>query len=71
MTDWAEDEVEANGVTIHYHRTRGDKPAVLLLHGITDNGLCWSRVACDLDHDYDVLMPDARERGQENTLLVR
>jgi pimeloyl-ACP methyl ester carboxylesterase len=64
MTDWAEGEVEVNGITIHYHRTGGKKPVVLLLHGITDNGLCWSRVARDLEQDYDVVMPDARGHGR-------
>ena len=64
MTDWAEGEVEANGITVHYHRSGGEKPALLLLHGITDNGLCWSRVARDLEGDYDVIMPDARGHGR-------
>jgi len=66
MTDWAEGEVEANGNVIHYHRTGGAGPAILLLHGITDNGLCWSRVARDLERDYDVIMPDARGHGRSS-----
>ncbi|MBV9280654.1 MAG: alpha/beta hydrolase [Chloroflexi bacterium] len=64
MTDWAEGEVEANGIALHYHRTGGEKPPLLLLHGITDNGLCWSRVARDLEQDYDLVMPDARGHGR-------
>jgi len=64
MTNWAEGEVEGNGITIHYHRTGGDKPALLLLHGITDTGGCWSRVAGGLEGDYDVVMPDARGHGR-------
>ena len=48
MTVWTEGYVQANGINIHYHRTGGDdKPAVLLLHGITDSGLCRSLVAHD------------------------
>ena len=48
---------------IHYCRTGGSKPPLVLLHGITDNGRCWSRVAEALAPDYDVVMPDARGHG--------
>jgi pimeloyl-ACP methyl ester carboxylesterase len=67
MARWSEGNVTANGINIHYHRTgdRGDehKPAMLLLHGITDNGLCWTRVALDLEDRYDIVMTDARGHG--------
>src|SRR5260370_10427248 len=65
MTEWSEGNVQANGITIHYYRT-GDnnKPSILLLHGVTDSGLCWSRVAHDLEDDYDVIMTDARGHGR-------
>jgi pimeloyl-ACP methyl ester carboxylesterase len=36
---------------------------VVLLHGVTDNGLCWERLARALAPDYDVIMPDARGHG--------
>lgn len=60
---WAAGSVEVNGVTIHYHRTGGNKPPVVLLHGMSDNGLCWTRVAMDLEKDFDVIMIDARGHG--------
>ena len=65
MTEWSEGNVQANGITIHYHRT-GDnnKPSILLLHGVTDSGLCWSRVAHELEEGYDVIMTDARGHGR-------
>ena len=46
MTAWTEGDVQVNDITIHYYRT-GDKnkPSVLLLHGITDSGRCWSHNA--------------------------
>ena len=57
MTQWFEGDVQANGSTIHYYRTGGtNKPPILLLHGITDNGLCWSCVAHDLEGSYDVTL---------------
>lgn len=63
MSNWQNDFVETNGIRVHYTRTGGDKPALVLLHGITDNGLCWGRVARALEADYDILMVDARGHG--------
>lgn len=69
MAEWTEGEIEGNGITIHYHRTgSGIGPTLVLLHGITDNGLCWTRVARDLEDSYDVLMPDARGHGRSGRL---
>src|SRR5437588_7141633 len=68
MTAWSEGNVQANGITIHYHRTGGNnKPSILLLHGVTDNGLCWSRVTHDLEGSYDVIMTDARGHGRSSS----
>lgn len=63
MENWSEGDVSVNGVQLHYYRTGGDKPAVVLSHGITDNGLCWSRLAKALEAQYDVVMVDARGHG--------
>lgn len=63
MGNWQSGEVEANGVRIHYTRTGGDKPPVVLAHGVTDDGLCWSPIAAALEADYDLIMVDARGHG--------
>lgn len=63
MPEWFSGDVVANGLNIHYARTGGDKPALVLSHGATDSGLCWTRVARALEADYDVIMPDARGHG--------
>src|SRR5919202_2527380 len=63
MAEWFSGEVETNGIRMHYYRTGGDKPPLVLAHGATDNGLCWTRVARALESDYDVIMPDARGHG--------
>jgi len=60
---WTAGDTIVNGIKIHYHRTGGDRPALVLVHGITDNGLCWTRVARVLQQDYDVIMLDARGHG--------
>src|SRR5437867_1163098 len=63
MADWSSGDVVANGIKIHYYRTGGDKPPLVLSHGATDNGLCWTRLARALESEYDVVMPDARGHG--------
>lgn len=63
MAQWFDGKVPVRGVTIHYTRTGGQKPPVVLLHGVTDNGLCWTRVAKVLEQDYDVVMVDERGHG--------
>ncbi len=55
--------VQSGGVKIHYYRTGDEKPAVVLLHGFSDNGLCWNRLALFLEPDYDLVMIDARGHG--------
>ena len=60
---WVEETIVANGIRQHYYRTGGDKPALVLLHGFSENGLCWWRVARALEDDYDVIMVDARGHG--------
>jgi pimeloyl-ACP methyl ester carboxylesterase len=50
MAGWSEGDVQANGINVHYYHSDGLlPPSILLLHGITDSGLCWPRVAYDLE----------------------
>ncbi len=60
---------EANGITTHYLRTGGDKPPLVLLHGLTGNGACWTPLARVLGGEYDIVMPDARGHGNSSTPL--
>jgi N-formylmaleamate deformylase len=57
---------ETNRVNIHYLRTGGSKPPLVLLHGLTGSGACWSPLARGLEDEYDVLMPDARGHGSSS-----
>ena len=61
--NWSSGDVVANGIKIHYYRTGGNKLPLVLSHGATDNGLCWTRLARALEAGYDVIMPDARGHG--------
>ena len=66
MTHWTSAICEANNINIHYTRTGGNKPPLILLHGLMTNGLCWTSLARALEQDYDVIMPDARGHGQSS-----
>lgn len=55
--------VPVDGGALAYHRTGGGGPPVVLLPGLTDNGLCWRRTAEALAADHDVVMLDARGHG--------
>ena len=70
MTTWTSAVCEANGIDIHYLRTGGSKPPVVLLHGLTGSGACWSPLARGLETEFDVVMPDARGHGDSSTPLT-
>ena len=60
---WAEGYVLANGIRIHYWRTGGAKPPLVLAHGSSDDGLCWTNLAKEFQNDFDIVMFDARGHG--------
>ncbi|HWR49705.1 MAG TPA: alpha/beta hydrolase [Bryobacteraceae bacterium] len=62
-SNWTDGYVIANGIRIHYWRTGGEKPAIVLAHGSSDDGLCWTNFAKELERDYDIIMWDARGHG--------
>ncbi len=66
MTNWTTEICKANGINVHYTRTGGDKPPVILLHGLMTKGTCWTPLARALENEYDVIMPDARGHGNSS-----
>jgi pimeloyl-ACP methyl ester carboxylesterase len=46
-----------------FHRVGKGGQTLLLLHGLGDNGLCWSRVVRALVDDYTIVMLDSRGHG--------
>ena len=69
MGEWQAGYVEANGIRLHYTRTGGAGPAVVLAHGVTDDGLCWTPVAEALADAYDLVMVDARGHGRSDAYV--
>lgn len=67
MAGWIKGACEANGIDVHYSRTGGNKPPIVLLHGLMLSGACWTPLARALEDNYDVIMPDARGHGYSST----
>jgi len=63
MTTWISAICETNGIDVHYLRTGGARPPVVLLHGLMGSGACWTPLARALEGEFDVVMPDARGHG--------
>jgi N-formylmaleamate deformylase len=64
MAVWQSGDIKVSGLRLHYTRTGGAKPQVVLAHGFSDDGLCWTPVAEVLERDCDVIMVDARGHGR-------
>ena len=61
---WKQGNIPVNNGYLHYYRTgHGEKEPVILVHGFSDNGLCWTPVARELEKNYDVIMPDMKSHG--------
>src|SRR4030042_1117585 len=68
MAEYTDDFVQINGVKLHYYRTGSGDRTLILLHGASDNGMCWKPTADLLAEEYDVLMPDAQGHGLSDRL---
>ena len=60
---WSDNYLLANGIRIHYWRTGGSKPVLVLAHGSSDDGRCWFNLARELQAGYDIIAYDARGHG--------
>jgi len=67
--DWTKDTITIHDdIELFYTRTGGDKPKIVLLHGITDQGSCWNQFASDLEANYDLVMVDAYGHGKSSRI---
>ena len=70
MNHWQSDVLEINGLRLHYTRTGGNKPPLVLVHGFSEDGLVWAALAEALEDVYDVIMPDARGHGRSDPAVT-
>jgi N-formylmaleamate deformylase len=67
---WREQELEINGARLSVaHSGAETQPAVVLVHGFSDNGTCWPRLSQDLQEQYHVVLPDARGHGRSARIV--
>jgi len=64
---WTDGFTYANGIRIHYYHAgpgpASGKPAMVMVHGVTDIGLSWTTLTWKLQDKYDVYMLDTRGHG--------
>jgi len=61
---WMDGYVITNGIRMHYWRTGGPgKTPLVMAHGSSDDGLCWTNLAKELESTFDIIMIDARGHG--------
>lgn len=69
MAAWQSGYTEVRGLRLHYTRTGGQLPPLVLAHGVSDDGLCWTTVAEAFAPAFDVVMVDARGHGRSEAPL--
>ncbi len=68
MIEWTQGHVETDGASLRYFRSGGPLPPLVLVHGLTDQALYFTRVAEPLARDWDVVAYDARGHGQSSRI---
>lgn len=68
MMLWESGYAESNGLTLHYRRSGREtgRPALVLSHGISDDGGCWIPIAEQFVGQFDVILVDARGHGRSD-----
>ena len=62
--NWKDGYVLTNGIRMHYWRAgNAGKVPLVLAHGSSDDGLCWTNFARELENSFDIIMIDARGHG--------
>jgi pimeloyl-ACP methyl ester carboxylesterase len=66
MPDLPCGDVRTIAATLRYYRAAGAGRPLLMLHGVTDNALCWTRTARALAPANDCILLDARAHGSSS-----
>lgn len=69
---WSDSYAYANGIRIHYYHAtpQPEKPVMVMVHGVTDNGLCWTTLTLKLQDKYDIYMLDTRGHGLSDPFIA-
>lgn len=59
-----EQDITANGITLHVYQTQTGKPPIVFVHGVSDNGLCYLPIARQMANEYDIILYDSRGHGK-------
>ncbi len=70
ISDWKSQTLKINNKSIHLTRTGTEKPPIVLAHGFTDDGLCWTDIALKLEATYDLIMVDAIGHGDSDRITM-
>lgn len=65
---WPSVLADVDGASLNVVRGGSGPRNVVLLHGLTDDGRCWDRVAEALVDDFDLVVPDARGHGRSSAI---
>ncbi len=57
--------IATNGITLSVQEA-GDGPALVLVHGYPQNGMCWAKVAPAFARQFRVIIPDLRGYGHSD-----
>lgn len=57
--------VQTNGINLSVQRA-GKGPALILVHGYPQNGMCWLSIAPEFSRHFDVIIPDLRGYGHSD-----
>lgn len=62
---WSDAYAYINGIRVHYYHAKPaeGKPVMVMVHGVTDIGLCWTTLSLKLQDAYDIYMLDTRGHG--------
>lgn len=62
---WSDGYAYTNGIRMHYYHAipQKNKPVIVMVHGVSDNGLCWATLTLKLQDKYDIYMIDSRGHG--------
>ncbi len=66
--EWTSHTSLLDAIKIHYQRNghHEERQTIIMLHGITDNGECFKRVAENLVDDYEIVLVDMRGHGESD-----